>query len=45
MRYYATPKKSGAQTSEANINAGLAAARQIVAFFKFGDDRYRVNPK
>lgn len=39
------PKKSGAQTFEANVNAGLAAARQIVAFFKNGDDRFRVNPK
>ncbi len=44
-RYFATPKKSGAQTSEANINAGLAAARQIVAFFKNGDETFRVNPK
>jgi D-3-phosphoglycerate dehydrogenase len=45
MRYFSTPKKSGAQTYEANVNAGLAAARQIVAFFKNGDDRFRVNPK
>ena len=44
-RYFSTPKKSGAQTYEANINAGLAAARQIVAFLKNGDDRFRVNPK
>lgn len=44
-RYFATPKKAGAQTAEANINAGLAAARQIVAFFKSGDERCRVNPK
>jgi D-3-phosphoglycerate dehydrogenase len=42
-RYFSTPKKSGAQTKDANINAGLAAAEQIVAFFKRGDDRYRVN--
>lgn len=42
-RYFASPKKMGAQTAEANINAGLAAARQMVAFFKSGDDRYRVN--
>jgi D-3-phosphoglycerate dehydrogenase len=42
-RYFATPKKSGAQTTEANINSGLAAARQIVAFFKNGDDCFRVN--
>ncbi len=33
-RYFFTPKKMGAQTSEANINAGIAAARQIVDFFK-----------
>lgn len=38
-----TPKKMGAQTAEANINAGLAAARQIVAYFTEGDTRYRVN--
>jgi D-3-phosphoglycerate dehydrogenase len=36
-RVYATPKKMGAETAEANINAGLAAARQIVGFFKQGD--------
>jgi len=42
-RYFSTPRKSGAQTTDANINAGLAAAEQIVAFFKRGDDRYRVN--
>lgn len=42
-RVYATPKKMGAQTSEANINAGLAAARQIVAFFKEGDRTFQVN--
>ena len=45
MRYFASPKKMGAQTAEANINAGLAAARQIVSFFKTGDERYRVNAK
>ena len=33
----------GAQTAEANINAGIAAARQIVAFFRDGDTRFRVN--
>jgi D-3-phosphoglycerate dehydrogenase len=44
-RYFATPKKTGAQTLEANINAGLAAAKQIVAFFKNGDETFRVNPK
>ena len=35
-RYFSTPKKMGAQTAEANINAGVAAARQIAAFFKDG---------
>ena len=38
-----TPKKSGAQTAEANLNAGVAAARQTVAFFADGTDRFRVN--
>jgi D-3-phosphoglycerate dehydrogenase / 2-oxoglutarate reductase len=42
-RYYATPKKMGAQTEEANINAGLAAARQIVNFLKKGDRTFQVN--
>jgi len=42
-RFFFTPKKMGAQTSEANINAGLAAARQIVAFFEKGDTRFKVN--
>lgn len=42
-RYFFTPKKMGAQTEEANINAGVAAARQIVNFFKTGDETYRVN--
>lgn len=42
-RYFATPKKMGAQTAEANVNAGLAAARQIVAFFKEGVTRFKVN--
>jgi D-3-phosphoglycerate dehydrogenase len=42
-RYFSTPKKMGAQTAEANINAGLAAARQINAFFKDGDKRFQVN--
>lgn len=42
-RYYATPKKMGAQTAEANINAGLAAANQIVDFLKNGNEKYRVN--
>lgn len=42
-RYFATPKKMGAQTAEANINAGVAAARQIVAFFKDGCTKFQVN--
>lgn len=42
-RYFSTPKKMGAQTAEANINAGLAAARQINAFFKDGDTKFQVN--
>lgn len=42
-RYYATPKKMGAQTEEANVNAGLAAARQIVNFIKYGDKTFQVN--
>lgn len=42
-RYFSTPKKMGAQTSEANINAGIAAAKQIVDFFKNGNQRFRVN--
>ncbi|MBN2174055.1 MAG: 3-phosphoglycerate dehydrogenase [Bacteroidales bacterium] len=42
-RYFFTPKKMGAQTSEANINAGLAAARQIVNFIEKGDTTFRVN--
>ncbi len=42
-RVFFTPKKMGAQTAEANINAGIAAARQVVAFLRDGVDRYRVN--
>lgn len=42
-RYFATPKKMGAQTSEANINAGIAAAEQIVDYFKNGNEKFRVN--
>lgn len=38
-----TPKKMGAQTAEANINAGIAAARQVVAYLRDGIDRFRVN--
>ncbi|MBO4264164.1 MAG: 3-phosphoglycerate dehydrogenase [Bacteroidales bacterium] len=43
MRVFATPKKMGAQTAEANINAGLAAARQIVSFFETGCVKFQVN--
>ena len=42
-RYLFTGKKMGAQTKEANINAGIAAARQIVDYFKTGNERFRVN--
>ena len=42
-RYFSTPKKMGAQTAEANNNAGLAAARQINAFFKDGCTKFQVN--
>ncbi len=42
-RYYATPKKQGAETSEANINAGIAAAKQIVGYLKTGDKTFQVN--
>jgi len=42
-RFFVTPKKMGAQTSEANVNAGLAAAKQIVEFFEKGEKRYKVN--
>lgn len=42
-RVFATAKKMGAETAEANVNAGLAAARQIVDFFKTGNTRFQVN--
>lgn len=42
-RYFSTPKKMGAQTAEANINAGIAAAKQIVAFINEGCERFKVN--
>jgi D-3-phosphoglycerate dehydrogenase len=42
-RYFFTPKKMGAQTSEANINAGIAAAKQIVSYFQTGDVTFQVN--
>jgi D-3-phosphoglycerate dehydrogenase len=44
-RFFATPKKMGAETAEANINAGLAAARQIVGYFEKGECRFQVNKK
>lgn len=42
-RYFSTPKKMGAQTAEANINAGIAAARQIVDYLQNGNERFRLN--
>lgn len=42
-RYFSTPKKMGAQTAEANINAGIAAAKQINAYFKDGCTKFQVN--
>ena len=42
-RVFATPKKMGAETAEANINAGLAAINQVIGFLKEGVDRFRVN--
>lgn len=42
-RYYFTPKKMGAQTKEANVNAGVAAANQIIDFFTKDDITYKVN--
>jgi D-3-phosphoglycerate dehydrogenase len=43
-RAFFTAKKLGAQTAEANFNAGAAAARQIIAFFEEGDTSFQVNP-
>ena len=43
LRVFATPKKMGAQTAEANVNAGLAAANQIVDYFATGNTRFQVN--
>ena len=43
QRYFTTPSKMGAQTSEANNNAGIAAANQIVDFFKNGNTQFQVN--
>lgn len=42
-RYFSTPQKMGAQTAEANINAGIAAAEQIVNYILHGNDKFRVN--
>lgn len=42
-RYFSTPKKMGAQTAEANTNAGIAAAKQINAFFADGCTKFQVN--
>lgn len=42
-RYFSTPKKMGAQTAEANTNAGIATAKQINAFFATGDTKFQVN--
>jgi D-3-phosphoglycerate dehydrogenase len=42
-RYFFTPKKMGAQTAEANINAGIAAVEQIINFIEKGDRTFQVN--
>ena len=42
-RYFTTPKKMGAQTAEANVNAGIAAANQIVGFLRDGITKFQVN--
>ncbi len=42
-RFFVTPKKMGAQTAEANVNAGIAAASQIVGFFERGEKKFVVN--
>ena len=42
-RYFATPKKMGAQTAEANVNAGIAAAKQIVGFIRDGITKFKLN--
>jgi D-3-phosphoglycerate dehydrogenase len=43
LRVFATSKKMGAETAEANVNAGLASANQIVKFFQTGDTTFQVN--
>ncbi|MBQ2013483.1 MAG: 3-phosphoglycerate dehydrogenase, partial [Bacteroidaceae bacterium] len=42
-RYFSTPKKMGAQTAEANANAGIAAAKQIVGYLKDGITKFQLN--
>ena len=42
-RVFFTPKKMGAQTAEANFNAGVAAAEQVIAYLKDGWNKYQVN--
>lgn len=42
-RVFATPKKMGAETAEANVNAGLAAANQVIGYIKNGDNKFQVN--
>ena len=42
-RYFATPKKMGAQTAEANVNAGIAAAKQSVGYLKDGITKFQLN--
>ncbi|MCB5261461.1 MAG: 3-phosphoglycerate dehydrogenase, partial [Candidatus Cloacimonetes bacterium] len=42
-RIFCTPKKMGAQTAEANVNAGIAAARQIIGYLEKGDKTFKVN--
>jgi len=42
-RIFFTPKKMGAQTSEANVNAGIAGANQIVGFINEGNETFKVN--
>jgi len=42
-RVFFTPKKMGAQTQEANVNAGIAAAKQIIGFIESGDVTFKVN--
>ncbi len=42
-RFFFTPKKMGAQTAEANVNAGIAAINQIIDFFETGNETFRVN--